>query len=64
MNRLLLSGVEQPNGLVTSEVPLGMSVFHDEVEIEDFEYNEEKEVYFYPCPCGDVFEISKVVFRF
>lgn len=35
-----------------------MSVFHDEVEIEDFEFDEEKEVYHYPCPCGDRFEIS------
>ncbi|KAE9550187.1 hypothetical protein FO519_006595 [Halicephalobus sp. NKZ332] len=35
-----------------------MSVFHDEVEIEDFELDEEKQVYHYPCPCGDRFEIS------
>lgn len=37
-----------------------MSVYHDEVEIEDFEYDEETETYYYPCPCGDRFEISKV----
>ena len=37
-----------------------MSVYHDEVEIEDFEYDEDSETYFYPCPCGDRFEISKV----
>lgn len=37
-----------------------MSVFHDEVEIEDFEYDPETETYYYPCPCGDLFEISKV----
>jgi len=37
-----------------------MSVFHDEIEIEDFVFNEEKGVYYYPCPCGDKFEISKV----
>lgn len=36
-----------------------MSVFHDEVEIEDFEYDEESETYFYPCPCGDQFQITK-----
>lgn len=36
-----------------------MSVFHDEVEIEDFEFDEETESYFYPCPCGDKFIISK-----
>lgn len=37
-----------------------MSVFHDEVEIEDFEYDEEDDTYYYPCPCGDRFQISKV----
>nr|CAH7760173.1 unnamed protein product [Callosobruchus chinensis] len=36
-----------------------MSVFHDEIEIEDFEYDEEEGIYHYPCPCGDRFEISK-----
>ncbi|CAH3039430.1 unnamed protein product [Porites evermanni] len=36
-----------------------MAVFHDEVEIEDFEYDEESETYFYPCPCGDQFQITK-----
>ena len=42
-----------------SEKP-AMAVFHDEVEIEDFEYDEESETYFYPCPCGDQFQITKV----
>lgn len=36
-----------------------MSVFHDEIEIEDFEYDKETAMYTYPCPCGDRFEISK-----
>lgn len=36
-----------------------MSVFHDEVEIEDFEYDEDTETYYYPCPCGDKFAIAK-----
>jgi len=36
-----------------------MSVFHDEVEIEDFEYEEEEETYYYPCPCGDRFAITR-----
>ncbi|XP_078685219.1 diphthamide biosynthesis protein 3-like [Branchiostoma floridae x Branchiostoma belcheri] len=36
-----------------------MAVFHDEVEIEDFEYDEDEETYYYPCPCGDRFEITK-----
>ncbi|CAH0402306.1 unnamed protein product [Chilo suppressalis] len=36
-----------------------MTIFHDEVEIEDFEYDEDDEMYYYPCPCGDRFQISK-----
>lgn len=36
-----------------------MAVFHDEVEIEDFEYDEDEETYYYPCPCGDRFQITK-----
>ncbi|KAJ1942677.1 Diphthamide biosynthesis protein 3 [Kickxella alabastrina] len=34
-----------------------MSSFYDEVEIEDMEFDEETQVYHYPCPCGDRFEI-------
>lgn len=37
-----------------------MSVFHDEIEIEDFEYDEEEDTYYYPCPCGDRFQITTV----
>lgn len=37
-----------------------MTYYHDEVEIEDFEYDEDDEVYTYPCPCGDSFVITKV----
>ena len=44
----------------TCDANYNMAVFHDEVEIEDFEYDEESETYFYPCPCGDQFEITKV----
>lgn len=36
-------------------------VLHDEIEIEDFEYDEEEETYYYPCPCGDRFSITKVI---
>lgn len=34
-------------------------VFHDEIELEDFEYDEDEETYYYPCPCGDRFAITK-----
>ena len=37
-----------------------MTTFHDEIEIEDMEYDEETETYYYPCPCGDQFQITKV----
>ncbi|KAJ6625047.1 DPH3 like [Pseudolycoriella hygida] len=36
-----------------------MSIYHDDVEIEDFEYDEEEECYYYPCPCGDRFVVTK-----
>lgn len=36
-----------------------MTVYHDEVEIEDFEYDEDEDIYYYPCPCGDQFQIAK-----
>lgn len=28
------------------------------VEIEDMDFDEEKQAYFYPCPCGDKFSIT------
>lgn len=37
-----------------------MPVYHDEIEIEDFEYDEDTEAYYYPCPCGDRFVITLV----
>lgn len=41
-----------------------MSIYHDEVEIEDMEFDEETETYYFPCPCGDKFSITKVVVHF
>ena len=34
-------------------------VFHDEIELEDFEFDEELGAYTYPCPCGDRFVITE-----
>lgn len=31
---------------------------YDEVEIEDMDYDEALQTYFYPCPCGDRFQIA------
>ncbi|XP_037660378.1 DPH3 homolog [Choloepus didactylus] len=36
-----------------------MAVFHDKVEIEDFQCDKASETYFCPCPCGDNFAITK-----
>ncbi|RKP09287.1 hypothetical protein THASP1DRAFT_14476 [Thamnocephalis sphaerospora] len=35
-----------------------MTSFYDEIEIEDMEFDEENQLYHYPCPCGDRFEIT------
>jgi diphthamide biosynthesis protein 3 len=32
--------------------------FYDEIEIEDMEWDKDLQIYHYPCPCGDRFEIS------
>ncbi|KAG9286971.1 hypothetical protein G9A89_001209 [Geosiphon pyriformis] len=37
-----------------------MTSFYDEIEIEDFEFDEQTKTYHYPCPCGDRFEITMV----
>ena len=34
-----------------------MSIY-DEIEIEDMTYDPTLEIYHYPCPCGDRFEIG------
>lgn len=32
----------------------------DDLNHSDFEYDEESETYYWPCPCGDRFQITKV----
>ncbi len=32
--------------------------FYDEIEIEDMTYDSTLQIYHYPCPCGDRFEIG------
>ncbi|XP_009607113.2 diphthamide biosynthesis protein 3-like [Nicotiana tomentosiformis] len=39
------------------EKPARMS--YDDVEIEDMEWNDELQAFTYPCPCGDLFQITK-----
>ncbi len=31
---------------------------YDEIEIEDLDFDAESEMFYYPCPCGDKFQIS------
>ncbi|KAI9140643.1 hypothetical protein BKA69DRAFT_1079022 [Paraphysoderma sedebokerense] len=33
--------------------------YYDEVEIEDFDFDEDAGIYYYPCPCGDRFQITE-----
>lgn len=33
---------------------------YDEVEIEDMKWNDTLQAYTYPCPCGDLFQITLV----
>jgi diphthamide biosynthesis protein 3 len=40
-----------------------MVSYYDELEIEDFAWDEAAKVFHYPCPCGDRFEISKSQLR-
>lgn len=35
---------------------------YEEVEIEDMEWSDELQAFTYACPCGDVFQITKVRF--
>ena len=31
--------------------------FYDEIEIEDMTFDKDLQIYHFPCPCGDRFEI-------
>ncbi|KAK9458125.1 zf-CSL-domain-containing protein [Dipodascopsis uninucleata] len=32
--------------------------FYDQIEIEDMVFDQDLQVYTYPCPCGDKFQIT------
>jgi hypothetical protein len=36
------------------------SAVYDDVEIEDMDFDAEKQTYYFPCPCGDKFFITLV----
>eukprot|EP00670_Eutreptiella_braarudii_P000992 CAMPEP_0174297152 /NCGR_PEP_ID=MMETSP0809-20121228/50184_1 /TAXON_ID=73025 ORGANISM="Eutreptiella gymnastica-like, Strain CCMP1594" /NCGR_SAMPLE_ID=MMETSP0809 /ASSEMBLY_ACC=CAM_ASM_000658 /LENGTH=77 /DNA_ID=CAMNT_0015400735 /DNA_START=20 /DNA_END=253 /DNA_ORIENTATION=- len=35
-----------------------MANVYEEVKLEDMEYSEEEQTYWYQCPCGDMFTIT------
>ena len=39
--------------------PVTTAVFHGEVEIKDFQYGKNSEMYLYPCPHGNKFRITQ-----
>lgn len=47
-------------GCHSTTMPLS---FYDEIELEDMEFDEAKQVFHYPCPCGDRFEITPAQLR-
>ncbi|KAJ7199569.1 hypothetical protein O6H91_Y497400 [Diphasiastrum complanatum] len=36
-----------------------VAMSYDDVEIEDMEWSDELQAYTYPCPCGDLFQITR-----
>lgn len=42
----------------TNEINNPVTGIYDEIEIEDMEFDTVKNIYTYPCPCGDRFVIS------
>ncbi|KAJ2716791.1 Diphthamide biosynthesis protein 3 [Coemansia spiralis] len=46
-----------------ASVALDESGYYDHIEIEDMEFDEDNELYHYPCPCGDRFEITLDMLR-
>lgn len=55
-----LLSVHADRALFSSLYSPCMALADDEIEIEDMTWDEVKQVYHYPCPCGDRFEITRV----
>ncbi|KAA8490904.1 DPH3-like [Porphyridium purpureum] len=69
-SRLLCSGCRRDACCAARQVNAGegrgaaggssrMATVYDEVEIEDMEWDDALNAFTYPCPCGDVFRITK-----
>ncbi|SBT48592.1 zinc finger protein, putative [Plasmodium ovale wallikeri] len=42
----------------SNEINESYNVIYEEVKLEQFEFDESSRTFFYPCPCGDIFEIT------
>lgn len=47
-------------GDVTKASEVEVENIYDEIEIDDMDYDEDLGKFFYPCPCGDKFQIEIV----
>jgi len=56
-NTLGLCVYTQTLSLLTDTMADG-ETFYDEIEIEDMTFDAKLQIYHYPCPCGDRFEIG------
>ncbi|EXJ88534.1 hypothetical protein A1O1_05464 [Capronia coronata CBS 617.96] len=54
-NTVKLTGVSASSS--TSAAAEDLDIY-DEIEIEDMTYDSTLQIYHYPCPCGDRFEIA------
>jgi hypothetical protein len=48
------------NTVIVADIDLNSGGVYDEVEIEDLDFVEEDSTFYYPCPCGDKFQITLV----
>lgn len=48
----------RPTNQPTIQQPTMADAIYDQIEIEDMTFDPALQIYHYPCPCGDRFEIS------
>ncbi|MCJ1400864.1 Diphthamide biosynthesis protein 3 [Xylographa trunciseda] len=56
--KVVFSNRPEPVGEMEDAGPAKMTSIYDEIEIEDMTYDTALQIYHYPCPCGDRFEIG------
>ena len=52
-----------PSALFSAPRAMPKQSIYDEVELEDLAYDAERDLFHYPCPCGDRFEITRKQLR-